>query len=281
MQVEQTQKIVSNLPPPVDLEAVKAKQRVMWSSGNYAVIGTTLQLVGESLAEAADLVAGSRVLDVACGNGNASLAAARRYCQTTGVDYVPALLELGKERARAERLDIDFVEGDAEKLPFADGVVDATLSVFGVMFAANQFRAADELVRVTRSGGKIALASWTPEGFLGDFFRTIGRYVPPPAGVQSPLRWGTEAGLTELFGRRVRFLRAERKDFVFRYRSTEHFLEIFKSYYGPTHKAFGALDATGQTALGEDITRLLEGQNRGKSGLAVPSEYLEVVLEKI
>jgi ubiquinone/menaquinone biosynthesis C-methylase UbiE len=279
MHVEMSPQTVPSTPS-VDLEAVKAKQRVMWGSGNYAVIGTTLQLVGEALCESADLVAGSRVLDVACGNGNASLAAARRFAQTTGVDYVPALLELGKARAKAERLDIDFVEGDAEKLPFADGAVDTTLSVFGVMVAANQARAADELVRVTRTGGKIALAAWTPEGFLGDFFRTIGRHVPPPAGVQSPLRWGTEAGISELFGPRVRFLRAERKEFVFRYRSSDHFLDVFRNYYGPTYKAFEALDPARQTALAVDITRLLEGANRAKSGLAVPSEYLEVVLEK-
>jgi SAM-dependent methyltransferase len=267
-------------PVPVDLEAVKARQQVMWSSGDYAVIGTTLQLVGESLCEAVDLVAGSRVLDVACGSGNATLAAARRFARTTGVDYVPALLALGRERALAERQAIEFIEGDAERLPFGDAGFDTVLSVFGVMFAANQTRAADELLRVCKVGGKIGLASWTPEGFLGDLFRTMGKHVPPPAGVASPLRWGTDAGLAELFGARARVLRAERRHFVFRYRSSTHFIDTFRDYYGPTHLAFKALDAAGKTALNADLHALLERRDRGAGGLSISGEYLEVVLER-
>jgi SAM-dependent methyltransferase len=268
-------------PPALDLQAIKARQRSMWASGDFAIIGTTLQIVGESLCEAADLAAGSRVLDVACGNGNASLAAARRFCRTTGVDYVPALLERARERALAERLDLQLVEGDAEALPFADATFDAVLSTFGVMFAPNQERAAEELLRVCVPGGKIALASWTAEGFLGDLLRTVSRYVPPPAGLGSPLGWGSEARLGVLFGEQARVLGAERRYFVFRYYSAAHFIEVFRSYYGPTHQAFKALDPQRQQDLEADLTVLLQRHDRGARGaLAVPGEYLEVVLEK-
>jgi ubiquinone/menaquinone biosynthesis C-methylase UbiE len=266
--------------PALDLVAVKSRQRTMWGSGDFAIIGTTLQMVGESLCEAADVVAGSRVLDVACGNGNATLAAARRFCVTTGLDYVPPLLELGRERAKAERLTIDFVEGDAEALPFADGSFDTVLSTFGVMFAPNQKRAAEELVRVCAHGGRIALASWTPEGFLGDLLRTVARHVPPPAGLASPLRWGTEAALVELFGTHARFVSVERKEFVFRYRSGAHFIDIFRTFYGPTHQAFNALDEAGRKQLEADMAILLSSRDRGVEALKVPGEYLEVVLEK-
>jgi SAM-dependent methyltransferase len=265
---------------PVDLEKVKARQRAMWSSGDYAVVGTTLQLVGESLCEAVDLVGGSRVLDVACGSGNATLAAARRFCETVGVDYVPALLDRGRGRALAERQSIAFIEGDAENLPFENASFDAVLSTFGVMFSANQVRAAEELVRVCRAGGKIGLACWTPEGFLGDLFRAVARHVPPPAGVSSPLRWGTEAGIEELFGSRVRVLRAERRNFMFRYRSSAHYLDVFRNFYGPTHLAFAALDPAGQQALAVDLQALLEKRDRGVGGLSIAGEYLEVVLER-
>jgi SAM-dependent methyltransferase len=278
---ENTPKSMRSTPPGPDLEAVKARQQVMWSSGDYAVIGTTLQPVGEALCESVDLVAGTRVLDVACGSGNATLAAARRFAQTTGVDYVPSLLAHARERARAERQGIDLVEGDAEKLPFGDATFDAVLSVFGVMFAAHQPRAAGELVRVCRPGGRIGLASWTPEGFLGELFRTIGRHVAPPAGVASPLRWGTEAGIAELFGASARVLSSEKRNFVFRYRSPAHFIEVFREFYGPTNRAFAALDAAGQSALTADLQALLESRDRGRGGLSVAGEYLEVVLERV
>lgn len=260
-----------------DLAAVKARQQVMWASGDFAVIGTTLQLVGEALCEAVDLEAGSRVLDVACGNGNATLAAARRFCQVTGLDYVPALLERAAERARAERLEVALVEGDAEKLPFADGQFDAALSTFGIMFAPDHSRAAREIVRVVRPGGRIGLANWTPEGFIGQLLATVGRHVPPPAGVASPILWGAPKYLEELF-RGVARIAIEKREFVMRYESTAHFIDIFRRFYGPTFKAFGALDAGGQEMLAADIAALAARFGRSTSSFVVPCEYLEVVI---
>ncbi len=266
--------------PGPDLTAIKARQQAMWASGDFSIIGTTLQIVGESLCEAADLRAGSAVLDVACGNGNATLAAARRFCDVTGIDYVPALLERAAERARAERLTPTLMQGDAEQLPFADATFDVVLSTFGVMFAPDQLRAASELRRVCKTGGTIALASWTPEGFLGDLLRTVARYVAPPAGVASPLRWGSALGLRELFGDGVAVRSARRRFFVFRYRGAAHFVEVFRRFYGPTHKAFEALGEDKRMELEADLTRLATRYNRGPSeALAVPGEYLESVLE--
>jgi SAM-dependent methyltransferase len=257
---------------------VKSRQQATWSSGDYAVIGTTLSLTGELLCEAVDLRPDQQVLDVAAGNGNATLAAARRWANVTSTDYVPALLERGRARASAERLPVTFQEADAEDLPFADRSFDVVLSVFGVMFTPNQEQAALELLRVCRPGGKIGLANWTPEGFIGHLFRTIGKYVPPPAGVKPPALWGTEARLQELFGDGISKLTASRRIFVFRYRSAAHFVEVFRTYYGPTLKAVGALDAAGQAGLARDLTELLQRFNQGGSAtLAVPSEYLEVV----
>jgi len=268
-------------PAAPDLAQLKTRQQAMWASGDFAVIGVTLQITGEALCEAANLRAGSDVLDVACGNGNASLAAARRLCQVTGVDYVPALLARASERAAAERLDARFVEGDAEHLPFGDATFDGVLSTFGVMFAPDQPQAASELVRVCKPGGTIALASWTPEGFLGDLLRTVGRHAPPPPGAASPLRWGTTDGISALFPRGVKLVRAERKHFAFRYRSAAHFVEIFRTFYGPTHKAFAGLDERGQVTLANEITQLLEKYTGTETGpIAVPGEYLEVVLER-
>jgi ubiquinone/menaquinone biosynthesis C-methylase UbiE len=264
-----------------DLAAVKANQRATWSSGNYAVIGTTLQIVGETLAEAADVRAGERVLDVAAGNGNASLAAARRFAEVTSSDYVPALLEQGRRRAEAEGLPITFAEADAEALPFADASFDLALSSFGVMFTPDHHRAAAELLRVVRPGGRIALACWTPEGFLGDLFRTIGRHVSPLAGVASPMLWGTEAHLRELFGAEITELGGQRRTFAFRYRSPAHWLELFRRFYGPIHRAFASLDAGGQAALEADLLALLAQRNTAGAGaLVVPGEYLEVVLRR-
>jgi SAM-dependent methyltransferase len=263
-----------------DLAAVKARQRSMWGLGDYAIIGTTLPIVAESLCEAAEIGADELVLDVATGTGNAALAAARRFAQVTGVDYVPALLERGRERAAAERLRVDFREGDAEALPVPDGAFDAVLSTFGVMFAPDQERAARELVRACRPGGRIALASWTPEGFIGELFKVGARHVPPPAGVRSPVLWGTEARLRELFDGEAAALRLERRHFIFRYASPAHFLETFRRWYGPTVLAFSALDAAGQAALAADFTALLERRHRGGPGLVVPGEYLEVVITR-
>jgi SAM-dependent methyltransferase len=261
-----------------DLTAVKSRQHAIWSSGDYAVIGTTLSITGELLCEAAELRPGQRVLDVAAGNGNATLAAARRWADVTSTDYVPALLERARAKAQAERLPVTFREADAEALPFAEGSFDVVLSVFGVMFTPNQEQVAQELLRVCRPGGTIGLANWTPEGFIGHVFRTIGKYVPPPAGVKPPALWGTEQRLRELFGDGISELRMKKRFFVFRYRSAEHWLEVFRTYYGPILKAFAALDAEGQAGLAGDLTEVLQRFNQGGTDtLAVPSEYLEVV----
>ena len=259
-----------------DLAAIKARQQQTWSSGDYAVIGTTLQLVGESLCEALDLRPGSAVLDVAAGNGNATLAAARRACDVVSTDYVPALLERGRARASAEGLDVRFEQADAENLQFPDASFDYAVSTFGVMFTANQEKAAAELARVCRKGARIGLANWTPDSFIGELFRLIASYVPPPAGVKSPLLWGTEERVRELFpGQKVE---APRRQHTFRYRSPRHWLDTFRTYYGPTHKAFAALDASKQPALAEDLLGLIRKHNRGGDAMVVPSEYLEAVI---
>jgi SAM-dependent methyltransferase len=261
-----------------DFSAVKSRQHATWSSGDYAVIGTTLSITGELLCEAIDLRPGQRVLDVAAGNGNATLAAARRGADVTSTDYVPALLERGRARAEAERLPVTFQQADAEDLPFPDGWFDVVLSIFGVMFTPNQEQAAQELLRVCRPGGTIGLANWTPESFIGHVFRTIGKYIPPAPGVKSPALWGTEQRLRELFGDGISELTTTKRFFVFRYRSPEHLLDVFRTYYGPMLKAFAALDAAGQAGLAEDLTELVHRFNRGGADtLAVPSEYLEVV----
>jgi ubiquinone/menaquinone biosynthesis C-methylase UbiE len=261
-----------------DFAAVKTRQQAMWASGDFAVIGTTLQIVGESLCEALDIEAGSRVLDVACGNGNASLAAARRFARVTGLDYVPELLRRAEERARAERLELTTVEGDAERLPFEAASFDAVLSTYGVMFAPDQERAAKELVRVVKPGGKIGLANWTPEGFIGGLLKTVGKHVPPAPGIASPILWGTQARLEDLF-RGTRAVRVTRKDFVFRYESAAHFIDIFRRFYGPTYVAYRMLDAAGQERLSADITELAARHNRRQGTFVVPGEYLEVVIE--
>ena len=264
-----------------DLAAIKQKQQATWASGDFAVVGTTLQIVGESLAEAADVNAGERVLDVAAGNGNATLAAARRGCTVTSTDYVPSLLDAGRLRAQAEGHDIAFQEADAEKLPFGDASFDAVLSTFGVMFTPDQEQAARELLRVCRPGGKIGLANWTPDSFIGQLFKTIGKYVPPAAGLKSPALWGTQARLQELFGTGARALHIHSREFVFRYRSPQHWIEVFRTYYGPTNKTFAALDAGGQAALQQDLLALMAARNRsGDATLVLPSEYLEVVIER-
>lgn len=266
---------------PTDLSALKSRQRAAWASGDYAVIGTTLQIVGEQLAEACDLRWDQEVLDVAAGNGNASLAAARRGCRVTSTDYVPALLERGAERAKAERLDIRFREADAEQLPFQDASFDCVLSTFGVMFAPDHARCAQEMARVCRPGGRIGLANWTPEGFIGQLFKTLGRHLPPPSDVQPPSRWGVPDHLARLFEGLARDVRHTRRQFNFRYRSPAHFVEVFRTWYGPVHKAFAALPADGAQALEKDLLALLGESNvAGAGSLVIPSEYLEVVIER-
>jgi SAM-dependent methyltransferase len=264
-----------------DFSAIKQRQQATWASGDYAAIGTTLQIVGETLAEAADVRAGHAVLDVAAGNGNASLAAARRHASVISTDYVRSLLDKGRARAEAEELPIQFQVADAEGLPFADASFDVVLSTFGVMFTPDHRRAAGEMLRVARRGGRIAMANWTPTGFIGRLFKVIGAHVSPPAGVQPPSLWGTEAHIAELFGAQAAEIRCERRLFNFRYRSAAHWVQVFRDLYGPTHKAFAALDAAGAASLEQAMNGLLQELNvGGPHSLVVPSEYLEVVITK-
>ena len=273
--------------------AIKTRQRAMWASGDFAVIGATLQIVGELLTEAADVCALHNVLDVAAGSGNATLAAARRFASVTSTDYVPALLERGRLRAEAEGFDnVRFEVADAEELPYQDGRFDVVLSTFGVMFAPDHQRAAAELMRVCRPGGRIGLASWTPGGFVGELLRVVAHYVPPAAGVASPFLWGTERYVHELF-KDAAGIEHSTRTFAFRYRSPEHWVEVFRNCYGPTHTAFLSLDADGQAALEKDLIALLRSRDRGGSGpvgrgfspgndggLVVPGEYLETVITR-
>jgi len=268
-------------PAAPDLGALKTKQRAAWSSGNYAIVGSTLQIVGEQLCEALDLRSGSKVLDVAAGNGMASLAAARRWCEVISTDYVPDLLERGKARAAAEGWQLKFMEADAEDLPFEGDQFDVVLSTFGVMFTPNQDQAAAELLRVCKPKGKIGLANWTPDGFIGQVFKTLGKYLPPPAGTRSPAMWGTRTRLSEMFEAGASSVKAESRIFNFRYRSADHFLDVFRTYYGPVLKAFAALEPAKQEELQDDLHALIVRMNRsGDRTMVVPSEYLEVVITK-
>lgn len=270
-----------NAVSPIDLTALKARQQTAWASGDYAVVGITLQLVGELVAEACDLRYDEKVLDVAAGNGNATLAAARRGCKVTSTDYVPALLDRGAQRARAEGLQAEFLPADAEALPFEDASFDCVLSTFGVMFAPDHARAAWELSRVCRPGGRIGLANWTPDGFIGRLFKTLARHVPPAAGVQSPALWGTESHLEQLFGSAAASIAITPRVFHFRYRSPAHFIEVFRNWYGPLHKAFASLVPDRAAALESDLAALLSEMNRaGPGSLIVPSNYLEVVVTR-
>jgi ubiquinone/menaquinone biosynthesis C-methylase UbiE len=272
--------VQTTIPARIDLGMIKSRQQTAWSSGDYAMIGTTLQIVGEMLCEAVDLRSNHRVLDVAAGNGNATLAAARRFADVVSTDYVGALLDRGRERAKADRLPVRFQEADAEALPFADASFDVVLSTFGVMFTPNQEQAANELRRVCRPGGKIGMANWTPEGFIGRLFKTIGKYVPPAPGVKSPALWGSKAHLDTLFGSKT-IVAAESRNFVFRYKSPKHWLELFRTYYGPVLKAFEAIDPNAREALAADLYALLDEFNLAEDGtLVVPSEYLEIVVIK-
>ena len=274
-------KIASSPATMVDFTAVKTKQQAAWSSADYSVVGTTLQIVGEELCEALDLRSGQKVLDVAAGNGNVSLAAARRWCDVVSTDYVPDLLQHGRARASAEGLAIAFQEADAEALPFADGAFEAVVSTFGVMFTPNQDLAAGELLRVCKSGGQIGLANWTPDSFVGQMFKILGSHLPPAAGVKSPMLWGTRERLTEMFGPLSSSIGANRREFNFRYRSGEHFLDVFRTYYGPMLKAFAALDDMKKAGLKRDLLGLISRMNKADDGtMVVPSEYLQAVIVK-
>ncbi|MEO9782285.1 MAG: class I SAM-dependent methyltransferase [Sedimentitalea sp.] len=264
-----------------DFDAIKIKQNAAWSSGNYAVVGTTLQIVGETLAEAMDLKTGSKVLDVAAGNGNATLAFARRWHEVTSTDYVPSLLAMGEDRAVAEGHRVTFKEADAEALPFADGTFDATVSTFGVMFTPNQTQAANELIRVTRNGGQVGMANWTPSSFIGRLFKTLGAHVVPPAGVKSPALWGDETWINETFETTASLITSNVRQFNFRYRSPSHFVEVFRTLYGPVHKAFLALDEAGQMKLEADILALIDEFNIAEDGtMNAPADYAEVIIYK-
>jgi SAM-dependent methyltransferase len=275
-----TQMTATAAQTTVDLEAVKSRQQQTWSSGDYAMIGTTLQIVGESLCEALDVAAGSRVLDVAAGNGNAALAAARRGCDVTATDYVEALLDRARRRADADGLPLETRVADAENLPFDDASFDCVLSTFGVMFTPDQERAAAELLRVCRPGGRIGLANWTPDGFVGRMFKIVGQHVPPPAGVPSPLAWGTEDRLDALFGHDAR-VEVGRRQFTFRFRSASDWFDTFTTYYGPLLRACDALDPAGRESLRSQLVALAEDANRDTRGaLTVPSDYLEVTMTR-
>jgi ubiquinone/menaquinone biosynthesis C-methylase UbiE len=271
----------SNATATPDHEAIKARQRVAWSAGDYSVVGVTLQIVGETLCEALDLRSGQRVLDVAAGNGNVSLAAARRFCDVTSSDYVPALLERGKQRAEVDGLSITFREADAEALPFPEASFDIVTSSFGVMFTPNQERAAAELLRVCRPGGRIGLANWTPESFIGQLFKTNGKHLPPPAGLKSPTLWGTRDRLNDLFGPDADSIETTQRTYVWRYRSPRHWLDLWRAVYGPLQKAFAALDEATQEQLTIDLLALIDRFNIATDGtMVVPADYLEVIVTK-
>ncbi|WP_419906773.1 class I SAM-dependent methyltransferase [Hoeflea sp.] len=273
--------VLASIDQTPDYAAIKTKQNAAWSSGDYKKIGVTLQITGEELAETAGFAAGSKILDVAAGNGNATLAFARRWCDVTSTDYVASLLEGGRQRAKAESLAADFQVADAEDLPFQDASFDGVVSTFGVMFTPNQKRAAGEMVRVCRSGGKIAMANWTPEGFIGALFRTMGKHVPPPPGTKSPALWGDRRWIGETFENAAESISTTIKHFNFRYASPEQFIEFFSTYYGPMHKAFAAVGKEGEKALKDDLLALIDGFNAATDGsMLVPSDYAEVIIQK-
>lgn len=269
---------VMSKPAGPDLAAIKARQQTAWSSGDYSVVGVTLQIVGERLCEALDVRSGQRVLDVAAGNGNCSLAAARRFCEVTSSDYVEELLRRGEARAEAEGLPITFRVADAEALPFETGEFDVVTSTFGVMFAPDQDKAAAELQRVCRSGGKIGLANWTPDSFIGELFKVLGRYVPPAAGLRSPASWGARERVAELFPGAAD-IAVQELNFVLRYRSASHWVETWRSIYGPLQKAFDSLEPAQQANLEADLKALIAAMNVADDGsMVVPSKYLEIVV---
>jgi ubiquinone/menaquinone biosynthesis C-methylase UbiE len=273
--------VTSNTLREGEFDALKSRQQIAWSTGDYAVVGTTLQIVGEQLCESLDLRPGARVLDVAAGNGNATLAAARRWCTVTSTDYVASLLESGRKRAQAEGHKIIFEEADAENLPYLDASFDVVLSTFGVMFAPSQERAASELARVCKSGGKIGLANWTPESFIGQLFKIIGKYQPPAVGVKSPALWGTRERIKELFAHSAREIRITHRQFVFRYRSPAHWIDVFRTYYGPVNRVFASLDPEKQASFTIELLELMSSRNQsGDSTLLLPSDYLEVLIDR-
>ncbi|MBA3868257.1 MAG: class I SAM-dependent methyltransferase [Chloroflexota bacterium] len=268
-------------PQTADLAAVKAKQQQAWSTGDYAIVGASLLIVSEQLCEAADLHSGHKVLDVATGSGNTALAAARRWCEVTGIDYVPALLKHANDRATAEQLHVTFKEGDAENIPCTDESFDVVMSTFGVMFAPNQEQAASEMLRVCRPEGLIAMANWVPDGCVGEIFRVIAKYIPPAPGLKPAALWATQDRLTELFGSQTNNIQLTRRSYYFRYRSAQHWVDTFSTYYGPIVKAFGALDTDGKKSLSADLVDILNRHNRaGNDALVSQADYAEIVITK-
>jgi ubiquinone/menaquinone biosynthesis C-methylase UbiE len=268
---------ITETPAP-DLAQVKQRQQQMWASGDFHAVATLIQPVADTLCDSVDLQAGWRVLDVATGSGNAAIAAARCGCDVVGVDYVPALLARGRRRAEAEGVTVEFLEGDAEAIPFPDGGFDAALSVFGSMFAPDHGQAAAELLRVVRPGGRIGLATWIPDGFIGEMLKTVAAHVPPPAGVPSPILWGSQPYLAELFGEDVESLDCTERTFTFRFRSAEAFVDYFRTYYGPTVKAFEAVGDDGASALTAGLVELVRRYAGTGSGVvAIPATWLETV----
>ena len=264
-----------------DYAAIKTKQNAAWSAGDYSKVGVTLQITGEELAETMDMDPNSKILDVAAGNGNATLAFARRFYDVTSTDYVEALLKASSKRAAAEGLSVNYQVADAENLPFTSGSFDAVVSTFGVMFTPNQAQSASELQRVVRTGGKIGMANWTPESFIGQLFKTIGKHVPPPSGVNSPAFWGSKDWVEENFGANGEVVSFRLKNFTFRYQSAEHFVEFFRTFYGPMQKAFDALDSEAQAMLKSDMVALADKFNvSNNDAIRIPSEYAEIVIEK-
>lgn len=265
--------------PTIDFAAVTRRQQSVWASGEYSVVASRIPVISELLCDAADIQAGSRVLDVAGGTGNTALAAARTGARVVTLDYVPSLLERARARAAAEGLEIETVEGDAQSLPFPDRAFDAVISVVGAMFAPDQRRAAAEMLRVCRGGGTIAMANWTPDGFIGGLFRTVGAHVPPPPGLTPPPLWGTEEHVRGLLGDGVRDARMRRREYTWRYTSPEEFVQVFREFYGPTHVAFAGLEPEGRDALAADLAALVRrfDRNGGNGPVAIPAEYLEVV----
>ena len=263
----------------VDLGAIRDVQQKTWSEGDFGMVAGLVMMVAEELAEALDLVPDERVLDVACGSGNGALAAARRtWGGAVGADFVPALLERGRERAATERLDVEFVEADATDLPFGDGEFDAVISIFGAMFAADQEKAAAELLRACKPGGRIGMANWVPDSGVGQMFMTVAKHAPPPPGVQPPLLWGTEERLRELFGDGISDLRVERRKSRQTFRSADHWLDFFRTYFGPTKVAVERVGPEGEAALEADLRVFLEESNvAGDRALVIEPEYLQVV----
>jgi ubiquinone/menaquinone biosynthesis C-methylase UbiE len=262
-----------------DLKAVTQIQQGIWSKGDFAMVAALVYNASESLAEALEIVPDERVLDVACGSGNGAISAARRsWGGVVGADYVPALLERGRERAAAERLDVEFVEADAQDLPFGEASFDVTMSIFGAMFAPDQPRTATELLRVTKPGGRIGMANWTPDGAVGEMFQTISKHAPPPPGVESPLRWGTEERVRELFGDGVADVRFERRISRQPFRSAEHYVEFFRKYFGPTQMAYERVGSDGEQALTDDLLAFLDGANSaGDRAMVLEAEYLQII----